>query len=98
MNPTIATRWNQGAIDAAYEQWRQNPDRVDPTWRAFFEGFELAQQRPAAAEETEGAAQTRVVRLIHGYREVGHFQARLDPLSPPPPPHPHLELSFYGLS
>jgi 2-oxoglutarate dehydrogenase E1 component len=98
MNPTVATRWNQGAIDDAYERWRHDPASVDESWRAFFDGFELAHRRVAAPEDTEGTAQTRVVRLIHGYREVGHFQAHLDPLSPPPPPHPHLELGFYGLS
>src|SRR5262245_3508368 len=94
MNPTVATRWNQGAIEAAYEQWRWEPNAVDATWRAFFEGFELAQQRGPAPEDSESTAQTGVVRLIAAYREIGHFQAHLDPLSQPPPPHPQLRLSF----
>jgi 2-oxoglutarate dehydrogenase E1 component len=98
MNPTVATRWNQGAIETAYEQWRRDPNAVDATWRAFFEGFELAQQRGPTPEDTEATAQTRVVRLIAAYREIGHFQAHLDPLSPPPPPHPQLRLDFFGLS
>ncbi|MBS0631079.1 MAG: 2-oxoglutarate dehydrogenase E1 component [Verrucomicrobia bacterium] len=32
---------NTAAIEAAYEAWLQNPDSVDPTWRAFFQGFSL---------------------------------------------------------
>jgi 2-oxoglutarate dehydrogenase E1 component len=98
MIPTIATRWNQGAIEDAYQRWRQDPAAVDESWRAFFEGFELALQRGAAPDETEATAQTRVVRLISAYRDLGHFQAHLDPLSPPPPPHPQLELRFFGLT
>src|SRR5437764_4373732 len=47
---SFATRWNQGAIEEAYERWQQDPASVDDTWRAFFEGFELAERSPAAAE------------------------------------------------
>ena len=91
MNPTVATRWNQGAIEAAYERWRRDPASVDATWQAFFEGFELAQQRGPTPEDTEATAQTRVVRLIAAYREIGHFQAHLDPLSEGPQGLPKVE-------
>jgi 2-oxoglutarate dehydrogenase E1 component len=38
---TVPTRANAAIIEAAYERWTQNPDSVDPTWRAFFQGFTL---------------------------------------------------------
>ena len=44
MNPSFATRWNQGAIDDAYGRWQADPKSVDETWRAFFEGFALAER------------------------------------------------------
>jgi 2-oxoglutarate dehydrogenase E1 component len=42
---------NVAFIEAAYESWLQDPDSVDPTWRAFFQGFTLGSSgtSPAAA-------------------------------------------------
>jgi 2-oxoglutarate dehydrogenase E1 component len=92
---SFANRANLDLIDDQYQRWRQDPATVDERWQAFFEGFELARQRPAPAA---GEAQTGVVRLIYAYRDLGHFQAHLDPLSPPPGPYPLLQLSNFGLS
>jgi 2-oxoglutarate dehydrogenase E1 component len=92
---TVATTANLEAIEAAYQRWRQDPESVDPSWRYFFEGFELGMSRPAPAE---GNIQTGVVRLIYAYRDLGHFLAHLDPLGEPRTSHPLLELSEFGLS
>jgi 2-oxoglutarate dehydrogenase E1 component len=92
---TVAAALNLEAIESAYERWRHDPDSVDPSWRFFFEGFELGLSRPAPAE---GSPQTGVVRLIYAYRDIGHFLAHLDPLSEPRTSHPLLELSEFGLS
>ncbi len=88
-------RWNLDAIEDAYQRWQNDPHSVDAYWQAFFEGFELAGKYPTAEHDE---AQTGVVRLIYNYRDLGHFQAHLDPLSPPPPPHPLLQLEMFGLS
>src|SRR5262249_10512173 len=83
-------------IEAVAQRWRRDPGWVDASWRYFFEGFELGAARPAGPADC--AAQTSVVRLIYAYREIGHFLAHLDPLSPPRGSHPLLELSEFGLS
>jgi len=44
-NLNFATRWNADTVEQYYEQWLDNPDRVDPKWQVFFEGFELGQTR-----------------------------------------------------
>ncbi|MCB0276850.1 MAG: hypothetical protein KDI06_18680, partial [Calditrichaeota bacterium] len=31
-------------IEALYQEFKANPDALDPGWRKFFEGFEFAQQ------------------------------------------------------
>jgi 2-oxoglutarate dehydrogenase E1 component len=93
---TAPNRENLALIEEAYQRWRRDPASVDPSWRYFFEGFELGASRPA--EHADCAAQTSVVRLIYAYREIGHFLAHLDPLSPPRESHPLLELSEFGLS
>jgi 2-oxoglutarate dehydrogenase E1 component len=111
--PTVATRWNLDVVDAQFQRWRQDPKSVDESWQLFFEGFEFGQSGLhafAAASEDERArrgaggdsvpssgAQVNIVRLIYVYRHLGHFMARLDPLSDPPPTNPQLELSEFGL-
>src|SRR6516225_8954681 len=91
----VATRWNLNAIEDAYQRWRTDPQSVDPSWRYFFEGFELGTSRAGLlAADTHG--QTGIVRLIDAYRDLGHFLAHLDPLSEQRTAHPLLELSEFG--
>ncbi|MEY4813707.1 MAG: 2-oxoglutarate dehydrogenase component, partial [Verrucomicrobiota bacterium] len=109
---SLPTHANAAVIEAAYESWLQNADSVDPTWRAFFQGFTLGSNgaSPAAAlasGDTPAAAtapiidslkQSRVHHLINTYRAIGHFEAHLDPLAAPPAPHPKLSLAQFTLS
>jgi len=105
----VATRWNLNAIEDAYQRWRDDPQSVDPSWRWFFEGFELG----GALRKDEGgrmkdepihpssfilhpSEQTGIVRLIDAYRDLGHFLAHLDPLSDQRTAHPLLELVEFG--
>ena len=42
MNPVpVSERANAGLFEEYYQRWLDNPDSVDPTWRAFFQGFTL---------------------------------------------------------
>jgi len=94
--PSSATRWNLDAIEDAYQRWRQSPAQVDDSWRLFFEGYELGADPATAALDAH--AQTGVIRLIHAYRDLGHFLAHLDMFSEARKSHPQLELSEFGLS
>src|SRR5438552_9556148 len=93
---SFATRCNLDAIEDAYRRWQADPDAVDEGWRLFFEGFELG-RAPAAAPGGDRHEQIGIVRLIDAYRDLGHFLARLDPLSEQRTTHPLLELSEFGL-
>src|SRR5262249_46989661 len=75
---------------------QQDPNAVDPSWRLFFEGFELGAAH-AAVPAADSRAQSGIFRLIYAYRNLGHFLARLDPLSNPRTSHPLLALSQFGL-
>src|SRR5262245_1768511 len=93
---------NRDLLDEVYRQYRENPESVDPTWRAFFAGMDFAGKLPGTP--TPGAPapdirrQTAAVRIITAYRELGHLQAHLDPLNPPPPPHPMLAFERFGIT
>jgi 2-oxoglutarate dehydrogenase E1 component len=103
----VSTRANSDVIEAAYNAWLENPDSVDPTWRAFFQGFSLGSNGTglgaavgsgATASVIDSSKQAQVLRLINAYRAHGHMQAHLDPLSPPPAPFPRLNFQHFGLT
>src|SRR5476651_1077977 len=99
---------NSDVIESAYTAWLDNPDAVDPTWRAFFQGFTLGNNGASlggALAATGGgvsvldsAKQAQVPRLINAYRAHGHLQAHLDPLGGPPAPFPRLAIAHFGLT
>jgi 2-oxoglutarate dehydrogenase E1 component len=106
----IAPRANADLLESKYEQWREDPMSVEPTWSAFFEGFELGlSQSPktsaaaasaSVAEPVGGldlASRARIVSLVHTYRSLGHTAAWLDPLSDEAPDQPKLSLAEFGL-
>ena len=109
---TVPTHANSAIIEQMYETWLDNPDSVDPTWRAFFQGFSLGNSNGSLASALAGSAaaaapaapiidslkQARVHYLINAYRALGHLQAHLDPLSSPPAPVAKLSLEQFDLS
>ena len=66
---------------------RAEPTRAEPT-----------SSPDRAVSPDDIIIQNAVMRLIDAYRDLGHQQAHLDPLSPPPPDTPHLALCEFGLS
>ena len=102
---TVGSRWNLDLVEQLYAQWSSDPNSVDASWQAFFEGYSLAAEATPAASGESGPAgmsesQAGVTRLIDAYREIGHYLANLDPLglSPKRDTHELLELSEFGLS
>src|SRR5205809_3358414 len=96
---SLPTSANASVIEAAYEAWTKDPNSVDPTWRAFFQGFMLGasgatpsaalaatgdREGPHAAPIIDSLKQSRVHYLINSYRSLGHLEAHLDPLGDPP--------------
>src|SRR5438552_225027 len=102
----FVNRANAQYIDQLYQQYQRDPRSVEEHWRAFFAGFDTGASRgatpggtiakPAAPQEESFAA--GVYDLVHSYRELGHFVAKLDPLGHDRPTHPLLNLSEFGLT
>jgi 2-oxoglutarate dehydrogenase E1 component len=108
MRPSFATRGNLDLIEENYRRWEKNPESVDGSWRAFFEGFELgntpqrngasAVAAPATAGVRESPLQTRIDGLVYAYRTLGHTVARMNPLADKRPENPLLSLRELGFS
>src|SRR5437868_15053578 len=108
MRTSIAARANLELIDQNYQRWQEDPASVDPSWSAFFEGFELGNlpQRngagaPVAAQPPqarESPLQTRIDGLVYAYRTLGHTIARVNPLAEKRPENPSLSLRELGFS
>jgi 2-oxoglutarate dehydrogenase E1 component len=104
---TITSRWNADLIDEKYDAWLANPDSIDSEWRAFFEGFELAQTNGSSSHSKNGAStapasdsdaimQGRFIGLIYSYRSIGHTIAGFNPLTKEAPSNPRLTLERLG--
>src|SRR5437762_10646276 len=108
MHPLFATRANLDLLEENYQRWQEDPESLDPSWLAFFEGFELGDlplRNGAAAMAAaplgdigDQPLQTRVDGLVYAYRTLGHTIARLDPLADKRPENPLLTLRELGFS
>ncbi|MGZ0709948.1 2-oxoglutarate dehydrogenase E1 component [Coraliomargarita sp. W4R53] len=103
---TIANRWNADLIDENYDLWRTSPESLDAEWRAFFEGFELANEDQSIGNDisnvsptqadSDATRQSRAIGLIYAYRSIGHTIAAFNPLTKEAPTNPRLTLERLG--
>jgi len=73
-----------GYIDQLYQNYKQNPAGVDPTWQKFFEGYDFSSQRYGdnghGATEGGNIKETFVRTLIFAYRSFGHLKSNTNPV------------------
>ena len=91
---TFAARENLDLIEQLYQQFQQNPNSVSADWKRFFEGFEFGTDGTFGLSEKE----LDVYHLITAYRNYGHFEADLDPLTNTPAPSDQLALARFKLT
>ncbi|MFL2572618.1 MAG: 2-oxoglutarate dehydrogenase E1 component [Flavobacteriaceae bacterium] len=84
-----------------YDQYLINPDSVEPSWRAFFQGFDFGVENSAeyAGDKVPEAVlkEFRVVKLIDGYRGSGHLFTRTNPVRERRKYKPTLAIENFGL-
>jgi len=95
-----------GFIADLYDKYLQNPDSVEPSWRSFFQGYDLANSDYSLnGEDTtaniEVPAQVhkefQVIELINGYRSRGHLFTKTNPVRERRKYEPTLDLENFGL-
>jgi 2-oxoglutarate dehydrogenase E1 component len=104
---------NTDYIEELYDRYLEDRESVDESWQYFFDGLALGEESAHAKGNGHSSAaplsnvthasfdlgnEARVVDLIHAYRNLGHLDAHLDPLSLTKSAHPSLELQAFGLS
>jgi 2-oxoglutarate dehydrogenase E1 component len=93
-----------GFIADLYDQYLVNPDAVEPSWRSFFQGYDLANEDYSFSEEETPVGIPQEVRkeflvadLINGYRTRGHLFTETNPVRDRRQYAPTLELDNFGL-
>lgn len=95
-----------------YDEYLVNPDKVEPSWRAFFQGFDFGMESAGdgnenTAYQSEAATATapeiiqkefKVVQLIDAYRTRGHLFTKTNPVRERRQYTPTLALENFGLS
>ena len=94
-----------------YDKYLKNPDSVEPSWRAFFQGYDFGSEAHGFFEEesvvSPGAISVmpdsmqkefQVIRLIDGYRSRGHLFTETNPVRERRKYSPTLELENFGLT
>ncbi|WP_191858211.1 2-oxoglutarate dehydrogenase E1 component [Hanstruepera ponticola] len=91
-----------------YEQYLENPDSIEPSWRAFFQGYDFGSENYGMnGEIVEGVStqvpehvqkEFQVVKLIDGYRTRGHLFTKTNPVRARRKYAPTLEIENFGLS
>ena len=94
-----------GFIADLYDTYLVNPDAVEPSWRSFFQGYDLANENYSLKEEDaleipiplEVRKEFLVVDLINGYRTRGHLFTKTNPVRERRQYHPSLAIENFGL-
>ena len=95
-----------GYIADLYDKYLQNPDIVEPSWRSFFQGYDLANENFSLTEDSEASVEIPqsvrkeflVVDLINGYRTRGHLFTKTNPVRDRRKYTPTLAIENFGLS
>jgi 2-oxoglutarate dehydrogenase E1 component len=90
-------------IDALYQQYKQDPDSLDISWKRFFEGFEFQNESyPVLPDGSRMNAVTskefKVISLINAYRTRGHLFTKTNPVRERRKYNPTLDIENFGLT
>lgn len=91
-----------------YDQYLQDPDSIEPSWRAFFQGYDFGTENYGLdGEIIEGVTtqipehvlkEFQVINLIDGYRTRGHLFTKTNPVRNRRTYEPTLDIKNFGLS
>ena len=90
-----------------YDQYLKNPDSLEPSWKAFFQGYDFANSDFLQKELVDGVSpqvpekvlkEFGVINLINGYRTRGHLFTKTNPVRERRSYMPNLDPKNFDLS
>ena len=97
---------HSGFFAELYEQYLKDPDSLEPSWKAFFQGYDFANSDFLKGEIVEGVSpqipddlqkEFKVINLINGYRSRGHLFTKTNPVRDRRTYLPTLSIENFGL-
>ena len=92
-------------IDELYQKYLKNPDNIEPSWRAFFQGYDFSREVYGEEDELdvncvppEVLKEFDVINLINGYRTRGHLFTETNPVRTRRKYSPTLAIENFNLS
>lgn len=83
---------NLAYVEELFQRYQADPSSLEPSWKHFFEGWELASSLVPAGASLD----LKIYHLIEAYRVYGHLKAQINPLAPPPGDVWELSLAHLG--
>ena len=89
-----------------YDQYLENPDSLEPSWRAFFQGYDFGSKNNFIEEIVEGVThqipdsvkkEFNVINLIDAYRSRGHLFTKTNPVRDRRTYSPNLRINYFDL-
>ena len=89
-----------------YDQYLENPDSLEPSWRAFFQGYDFGTNNNFIEEIVEGVThqipdnvkkEFNVINLIDAYRSRGHLFTKTNPVRDRRTYNPNLSIHNFDL-
>jgi 2-oxoglutarate dehydrogenase E1 component len=95
-----------GFIEDLYHKYLVDPDAVEPSWRSFFQGYDLANSDYSLNGEEQLAVEIpghvhkefQVIELMNGYRSRGHLFTKTNPVRERRKYKPTLAIENFGLT
>ena len=92
-----------------YDKYLTSPDSIEPSWRAFFQGYDFGIESSLDELDVQGQnglaampqslqKEFQVVKLIDGYRSRGHLFTKTNPVRDRRTYSPSLDIENFGLS
>ncbi|WP_233485136.1 2-oxoglutarate dehydrogenase E1 component [Candidatus Walczuchella monophlebidarum] len=87
-------------IEELYHRYLHTPDQIEPSWRAFFQGFDFAlatYNRNDNKDSQKILKEFQVLNLIQAYRSRGHLFTKTNPIRSRREYSPNLDIEQFGL-
>ena len=93
-------------IEDLYEKYLQYPDSIEPSWKSFFQGYDLANSDFSLRDNKEKPQQIpehvhkefQVIEMINAYRSRGHLFTKTNPVRSRRTYLPTLDIENFGLT